>query len=78
MTVVQVSSTSSTVDDDDEFCWQRDRLAVARDRGAILLGIESAPLSEDEDEIFQVPDFFRKVWDLSFGDAQISLKQSVG
>ena len=26
--VLQVSSTSSTVDD-DEFCWQRDRLAVA-------------------------------------------------
>ena len=28
---VQVSSTNSTVDDDDdEICWQRDRLAVAK------------------------------------------------
>jgi len=29
-TVVQVSSTSSTVDNDDEFCWQRDRVAAAK------------------------------------------------
>ena len=29
--VLWVSSTSSTVDDDDdEFCWQRDRLAVTK------------------------------------------------
>ena len=35
--VVHVSSTSSTVDDDDEFCRQRDRFTVS-DRSTLIFG----------------------------------------